>query len=137
MNARIILTTGGYIDVFRMSDDPQRPFAKTPAGENNVMLSPSSCGPFQEENADLLTGYTAELLWRYHVGRYARRKDQKPSVAIVTEAMPRGFFRLDENLIKTRFADNWAQIVFRVKAVADGSDYRAKFIREIAPHGWM
>ena len=39
VNARIILTTGGYIDVFRMSDDPQRPFAKTPAGENNVMLS--------------------------------------------------------------------------------------------------
>ena len=55
VNARIILTTGGYIDVFRMSDDPQRPFAKTPAGE---------------------TGYTAELLWRYHVGRYARRKDR-------------------------------------------------------------
>ena len=69
VNARIILTTGGYIDVFRMSDDPQRPFAKTPA-------EPGSCGPFQEENADLLTGYTAELLWRYHVGRYARRKDR-------------------------------------------------------------
>ena len=48
VNARIILTTGGYIDVFRMSDDPQRPFAKTPAGENNVMLSQAAVDRFKK-----------------------------------------------------------------------------------------
>ena len=40
---------------------------------------------------------------------------------------------MDENLIKTHFTDEWAQIVFRVKPAADGPDYRTNFIREIAP----
>ena len=96
VNARIINATGGYVDVFRMRDDPQRPFAKTPSGRNNVMLSQAA-----------VDRYGSDASWF--------------------------FFRIDENLIKTEFADNWAQIVFRVKSAADGPDYRAKFIREIAP----
>lgn len=43
------------------------------------------------------------------------------------------FYRMDENLIKRHFTDEWAQIVFRVKPAADGPDYRTNFIREIAP----
>ena len=43
------------------------------------------------------------------------------------------FYHLGENMIKAEFADNWSQIVFRVKPAADGPDYREKFLREIAP----
>lgn len=133
VNARVINTTGGYIDVFRMSDDPQRPFAKTPAGWNNVMLSQASFDRFREkmpafsldtplskygDSTSVVTqGGKIEAFRTYRYGSDAAWF----------------FYRMDENLIKTQFADNWAQIVFRVKPAADGPDYRAKFIREIAP----
>ena len=109
VNARIINATGGYVDVFRMRDDPQRPFAKTPSGRNDVMLSQAAVDRFKKRMIEAFRTYRygSDASWF--------------------------FFRIDENLIKTEFADNWAQIVFRVKSAADGPDYRAKFIREIAP----
>ena len=133
VNARIILTTGGYIDVFRMSDDPQRPFAKTPEGENNVMLSQAAVDRFKKRmptfSLDTPLSYYGDTT---SVVTQGGKIEAFRSYRYGSDASW-FFFRLDENLIKTRFADNWAQIVFRVKAVADGSDYRAKFIREIAP----
>ena len=133
VNARIINATGGYVDVFRMRDDPQRPFAKTPSGRNNVMLSQAAVDRFKKRmptfSLDTPLSYYGDttsvvtqggMIEAFRTYRYGSDASWF-------------FFRIDENLIKTEFADNWAQIVFRVKAVADGSDYRAKFIREIAP----
>jgi len=133
VNARVINTTGGYIDVFRMGEDPQRPFAKTPAGWNNVMLSQAAVDGFRKkmptfsldtplskygDSTSVVTqGGKIEAFRTYRYGSDAAWF----------------FYRMDENLIKKQFADDWAQIVFRVKPVADGPDYRAKFISEIAP----
>lgn len=44
------------------------------------------------------------------------------------------FRRIDENVIRTELQDYEAQIVFRVKENMDSSDYRSKFLKEIAPH---
>lgn len=60
VNARIINTTGGYIDVFRMSDDPQRPFVETPSGWDNGDVESGCFRPFSEKDADVLVGYTIE-----------------------------------------------------------------------------
>lgn len=133
VNARVINTTGGYIDVFRMGEDPQRPFAKTPAGWNNVMLSQAAVDGFRKkmptfsldtplskygDSTSVVTqGGKIEAFRTYRYGSDAAWF----------------FYRMDENLIKKQFADDWAQIVFRVKPAADGPDYRAKFISEIAP----
>ena len=48
VNARIINTTGGYINVFRMSDDPQ------------CDVESGCFRPFSEKDADVLVGYTIE-----------------------------------------------------------------------------
>ncbi|WP_044270144.1 FtsX-like permease family protein [Bacteroides timonensis] len=133
VNGRIINTTGGYIDVFRMSDDPKRPFAKMPAGWNNVMLSQATVDRFKKR----MPAFSLDTPL------------SKPgdTTSVVVQAGMVGafrtyrygsdagwyFYRLDENLLKTQFADEWAEIVFRVKPAADGPDYRAKFVREIAP----
>ena len=42
------------------------------------------------------------------------------------------FRRMDENVIRTELQDYKAQIVFRVKENMDSSDYRSKFLKEIA-----
>ena len=133
VNARIINATGGYVDVFRMRDDPQRPFAKTPSGGNNVMLSQAAVDRFKKRmptfSLDTPLSYYGDttsvvtqggMIEAFRTYRYGSDASWF-------------FFRLDENLIKTQYADNWAQIVFRVKPAADGPDYRAKFVREIAP----
>ena len=133
VNARIINTTGGYINVFRMSDDPQRPFVETPSGWDNVMLSQAAFDRFQKrmptfsldtplskygDSTSVVTqGGKIEAFRTYRYGSDA----------------PCFFYRMDENLIKRHFTDEWAQIVFRVKPAADGPDYRTNFIREIAP----
>ena len=133
VNARIINTTGGYINVFRMSDEPQRPFVETPSGWDNVMLSQAAFDRFQKrmptfsldtplskygDSTSVVTqGGKIEAFRTYRYGSDA----------------PCFFYRMDENLIKRHFTDEWAQIVFRVKPAADGPDYRTNFIREIAP----
>lgn len=133
VNARIINTTGGYIDVFRMSDDPQRPFAKTPSGWNNVMLSQATVDRFKKRMPTFsldtpLSQYgdsTSVITQSGKIGAFRTYRYGSDASCF--------FYRLDENLIKNNFAGDWAQIVFRVKAAADGPDYRAKFINEIAP----
>ena len=133
VNARIINTPGGYIDVFRMSDDPQRPFAKTPSGWNNVMLSQAAVDRFKKRMPTFsldtpLSQYgdsTSVITQSGKIGAFRTYRYGSDAFCF--------FYRLDENLIKTQYADNWAQIVFRVKPAADGPDYRAKFVREIAP----
>ena len=133
VNARIINATGGYINVFRMSDDPQRPFAKTPSGWDNVMLSQAAFDRFQKRMPTFsldtpLSKYGDSTSVVTHGGKIeAFRTYRYGSDAVCF------FYRIDENLIKTQFTDDWAQIVFRVKPVADGPDYRTNFIREIAP----
>lgn len=133
VNARIINATGGYINVFRMSDDPQRPFAKTPSGWDNVMLSQAAFDRFQKRMPTFsldtpLSKYGDSTSVVTQGGKIeAFRTYRYGSDAVCF------FYRIDENLIKTQFTDDWAQIVFRVKPVADGPDYRTNFIREIAP----
>ena len=116
-----------------MSDDPQRPFVETPSGWDNVMLSQAAFDRFQKrmptfsldtplskygDSTSVVTqGGKIEAFRTYRYGSDA----------------PCFFYRMDENLIKRHFTDEWAQIVFRVKPAADGPDYRTNFIREIAP----
>lgn len=133
VNGRVINTTGGYIDVFRMEDDPQRPFAKTTAGWDNVMLSQASIDQFRKR---LPTFSLDTPLSKYGDSTSVVTQGGKISAfRTYRYGSDAGwfFYRLDENLIKTRYANEWAQIVFRVKAAADSPDYRARFIREIAP----
>jgi len=133
VNARIINTTGGYINVFRMSDDPQRPFAKTPSGWDNVMLSQAAFDRFQKRMPTFsldtpLSKYgdsTSVVTQGGKIGAFRTYRYGSDA--------PCFFYRMDENLIKRHFTDEWAQIVFRVKPAADGPDYRTNFIREIAP----
>lgn len=133
VNGRIINTTGGYIDVFRMSDDPQRPFAKMPAGWNNVMLSQATVDRFKKRMPTFSLDTplskpgdtTSVVVQAGTIGAFRTYRYGSDAGWY--------FYRLDENLLKTQFADEWAEIVFRVKPAADGPDYRAKFVREIAP----
>lgn len=133
VNGRIINTTGGYIDVFRMSDDPQHPFAKMPAGRNNVMLSQATVDRFKKRMPTFSLDTplskpgdtTSVVVQAGTIGAFRTYRYGSDAGWY--------FYRLDENLLKTQFADEWAEIVFRVKPAADGPDYRAKFIREIAP----
>ena len=133
VNARIINTTGGYINVFRMSDDPQRPFVETPSGWDNVMLSQAAFDRFQKRMPTFsldtpLSKYgdsTSVVTQGGKIGAFRTYRYGSDA--------PCFFYRMDENLIKRHFTDEWAQIVFRVKPAADGPDYRTNFIREIAP----
>lgn len=133
VNGRIINTTGGYIDVFRMSDDPQHPFAKMPAGRNNVMLSQATVDRFKKRMPTFSLDTplskpgdtTSVVVQAGTIGAFRTYRYGSDAGWY--------FYRLDENLLKTQFANEWAEIVFRVKPAADGPDYRAKFIREIAP----
>ena len=70
--------------------------------------------------------------WKRPVSRRGRRLSARRSYRYGVEE-PWFFYHLGENMIKAEFADNWSQIVFRVKPAADGPDYREKFLREIAP----
>ncbi len=60
VNARIINTTGGYIDVFRMSDDPQRPLCGDSFRVGQCDVESGCFRPFSEKDADVLVGYTIE-----------------------------------------------------------------------------
>ena len=49
VQGRCIYTTGGYMDVFRISEDPRHPFRDTPAGWNNVTLSNAAFERFRKK----------------------------------------------------------------------------------------
>ena len=49
VQGRCIYTTGGYMDVFRISEDPRHPFRDTPAGWNNVTLSNAAIERFRKK----------------------------------------------------------------------------------------
>lgn len=132
VTGRVIYATGGYMDVFRLPDDPQHPFAKIPAEENTLMLSQPAADRFRKKIPDfsmdtpVYNGDTINQMTQ--VGRIGTFREYRYG----SEA--RWFFtRLDEHIIKEELPDQWGQIAFRVKAAADGADYRAKFLKEIAP----
>ena len=131
MNARLIMTTGGYVDVFRMKDDPQHPFREMASDGKHVMLTEAVVERFRRKipsfsldtplgNGDSLTVIRQEgMIGNFRTYRYG---DDARCF----------FYRLDDHAVKTEYAGEWGSIVFRVKAAADGADYREKFIREMA-----
>lgn len=132
VQGRCIYTTGGYMDVFRISEDPRHPFRDTPAGWNNVTLSNAAFERFRKkmpefsQTTPLGNGDSVTIIKQ--MGKTGAFRSYRYGVE-----EPWFFYHLGENMIKAEFADNWSQIVFRVKPAADGPDYREKFLREIAP----
>ena len=132
MNARLINATGGYVDVFRMKDDARCPFSEMPADRNHVMLSQATMDRFKkripEFSQDTPLGHpydtTLTVTQSGTIGAFRTYRYGDDARCY--------FYRLDENSVKTEYADENASIVFRVKAAADGADYRARFVREIA-----
>lgn len=131
VNARLIMTTGGYVDVFRMEDDPRHPFREMASDGKHVTLSEATVERFRRKipsfstdtplgNGDSLTVISQEgMIENFRTYRYG------------TDAAC-FFYRLDENRVKTEYSGEWGSIVFRVKAAADDAGYREKFIREMA-----
>ena len=132
VQGRCIYTTGGYMDVFRISEDPRHPFRDTPAGWNNVTLSNAAferfCKKMPEFSQTTPLGNGDSVTIIKQMGKTGAFRSYRYGVE-----EPWFFYHLGENMIKAEFADNWSQIVFRVKPAADGPDYREKFLREIAP----
>lgn len=132
LNGRLIKATGGYVNVFQFSEDSQRPFAEMPTGDN-VMLSETAvrCFKLRVPNFSLdtpLSYYgdsTSVVKQGGEIGAF--RSYRYGSDALWY------FYRLDDNLVKKNYADDWAQIAFRVKPGADDANYREKFLKEIAP----
>ena len=132
LNVRMIKTTGGYTRVFRMQEDAARPFTGTPADKYHGMLTEKAFNYFKKK----VPGFSLDTPLNWY----------GDSTHIVTQSGVIGnirsyrygsdvawfFQRLDENLIKRDYADDWAQIVFRVKDAADSPDYRFQFISNIA-----
>ena len=120
------------MDVFRISEDPRHPFRDTPAGWNNVTLSNAAFERFRKkmpefsQTTPLGNGDSVTIIKQ--MGKTGAFRSYRYGVE-----EPWFFYHLGENMIKAEFADNWSQIVFRVKPAADGPDYREKFLREIAP----
>lgn len=133
LNGRIINATGGYTRVFRMPEDPERPFARMPAGENYVMLTEKAADRFKEKMPEF--SLDTPMNW---YGDSTEVVTQGGMIGNIRQyrygADAQWFFRrLDESLIKKDLPDQWAQIAFRVKAAADSPDYRSRFISEVAP----
>lgn len=132
MNARLIMTTGGYVDVFRMKDDLRHPFREMPAGENHVMLSQAVVDRFKKKMPTFSLdtplsqpGDTVPTVMQYGtIGAFRTYRYGDDARCF--------FYRLDEHAVKNECSGEWGSIVFRVKAAADSADYREKFVREIA-----
>lgn len=133
-NIRIISTTSGYTRVFRMQEDPNLPFAEMPAGDRYLMLSEASVRYFQEKmpefslDTPLFDGAgdsSNPITQKGVIGNYRTYRYGNDARSM--------FHRLDENVVKENFSNQRAQIIFRVKEVADGVDYRERFVQEIAP----
>lgn len=132
-NGRMIYATGGYTRVFRMQEDPARPFAGLPASYKNVMLSQAVVDAFKKRLPEF--SLSTPLTWHGDtvntvtqggiVGSFRDYRYGNDAYWI--------FIRLGEQFIREELGNEWAQIVFRVKPAADGSDYREQFLREIAP----
>lgn len=133
VNARIINTTGGYINVFRFSEDKQRPFAEMPTGGDHVMLSEEAVRKFRER----MPMFSLDTPMNYYGDSTSVVKQEGVIGAFRSYRYGSDakwfFFRQDENLIKKNYAGQQAQIVFRVKPGADSQDFRANFLNEIAP----
>ena len=130
VNGRVVYATEGYVDVFRLPDDPQHPFAKMPVYQ--LALSQTAIDRFRKRIPDfsldtpVYNGDTTNLM--VQAGRIGKFRTYRYG----SEAC--WFFtRLDEKTIKEELSDQWGQITFRVKPAADGADYRANFLKEIAP----
>lgn len=133
LNGRMIYATGGYTRVFRMQEDSGRTFAASPIGIKNVMLSQAIVDAFKKRLPEF--SLSTPLTWR---GDTVNTVTQSGIVGSFRDYRYGNdaywiFMRLGEQLIREELGNEWAQIVFRVKPAADGSDYREQFLREIAP----
>ena len=136
---RIINATGGYTRVFRMKEDAGRPFAAMPVGNdvtsgNYVMLSEGTADYYKER----VPGFSLDtpLSWYGDTANVVTQCGMIGSFRSYRYGADAkwAFRRIDENVIRTELQDYEAQIVFRVKENMDSSDYRSKFLKEIAPH---
>ena len=89
VQGRCIYTTGGYMDVFRISEDPRHPFRDTPAGWNNVTLSNAAFERFRKkmpefsQTTPLGNGDSVTI-------------DAGLPVAVITESVARRLFQTTE-----------------------------------------
>lgn len=131
-NGRMIKATGGYTRVFRMQEDAARPFAGTPADKYHGMLTQKAYESIKKD----VPGFSLDTPLRWY-GDSTRVVTQSGVIGNIRTYRygndAEWFFqRVDEHFIKQNYADDWAQIVFRVKDAADSPDYRYQFIRNIA-----
>lgn len=133
VNARLVNATGGYTKVFRFREDAARPFAGMPAGGEHVMLSEEAVNSFRKR----MPTFSLDTPLSYYGDSTTKVRQEGVIGAFRSYRYGKDarwyFFRQDENLIKKNYADEYAQIVFRVKPAADSGDFRANFIKEIAP----
>lgn len=131
-NGRIINATSGYTRVFRMEEDALHPFAEAPADGRSVLLSEGAIERFRKElpsfstDMPLSDGDTTRVVRQ--AGKIGAFRDYRYG-----NDANWYFYRLDERLIKEELSGEWGQIAFRVKPSADGSDYRERFLKEVAP----
>jgi len=132
VSGRCIYATGGYTDVFRFHEDPQRPFARAASNANSVMLSEGAASRFRKKmptfSLDTPLSYgdsTTTILQAGRIGAFRGYRYGSDASWF--------FYRIDDMMMWEEFANQWAQIVFRVKPAADGPGYREKFLREKAP----
>ena len=133
LNGRLIMATADYNRVFRMKEDEARPFATMPADGNHVMLTEKAVCDFKKK----LPGFSPDTPLHWY-GDSATTVTQYGMVGNIRtyrygDDACAFYRRLDEKVVKEEFADQWAQVVFRVKETADSPDYRDKFLKEIAP----
>ena len=133
LNGRMIYATGGYTRVFRMKEDPARPFSALPVGERNVMLTQHLAELFKKRVSDF--SLDTPLKWDGDTVNTVAQGGFVGSIRTYRYGADADwiFMRIDKNIIDEQLSGGWPQIVFRVKPDADGPDYREKFIREIAP----
>lgn len=133
VNARIIQATEDYTRVFRMNEDPARPFASMPVG-THVMLTEQAVRKFKKEMPE----FSLDTPLRYY-GDSTRVITQHGMVGNIRmyrygADQSAFFWRLDEKKIKEDYPNQRGEIAFRVKETADSPDFRNNFLTEIASH---
>lgn len=133
VNARIIQATEDYTRVFRMNEDPARPFASMPVG-THVMLTEQAVRKFKKEMPE----FSLDTPLRYYGDstRVITQHGMVGNIRMYRYGADQGafFWRLDEKKIKEDYPNQRGEIAFRVKESADSPDFRNNFLTEIASH---
>lgn len=133
IQGRLINATDDYLKVFRIGQEAVHPFERMTSDDYHVMLTEGSVRQFRKklpvfsmDTPLAWYGDSAHVVVLHGVVNNFRSYRYGEDAECI-------FLRLDENRIRKDYSDERAQIAFRVKAAADGVDYRTQFLRDIAP----